>query len=102
MATNVPGVAIVIKAFLPTGKTIDEQFAALSLIKEAHATGDYSKVLAAAKIEEVKAEQKTRRMEDEPHQAVTDDDPSFAEVEAPAADADVPEFLKKDRKGKAA
>lgn len=102
MATNVPGVAIVIKAFLPVGKTIDEQFAALSLIKEAHATGDYSKVLAAAKIEEVKAEQKTRRMEDEPQQAVTDDDPSFSEVEAPAADADVPEFLKKDRKGKAA
>mgnify|MGYP003440162384 FL=1 len=64
MASHVPGIAIVIKAFLPTGKTLDEQFDALSLVKDAHATGDYSKVLAAANIDEVKAEQKTRRMEE--------------------------------------
>lgn len=64
MASHVQGIAITIKAFLPTGKTLDEQFAALSIVKDAHASGDYSKVLAAAKIDEVKAEQKTRRVED--------------------------------------
>lgn len=60
---NVSGVAIVIKAFLPTGKTLDEQFAALSIVKDAHESGDYSKLLAAASIDEVKTEQKVRRME---------------------------------------
>lgn len=106
---NVTGIAITIKAFLPTGKTIDEQFDALSLVKQAHETGDYSAVLAAAKIDEVKAEQKTRRVEDEPV-SEAGDDPDFAEVDggdpldqpAPADDADVPEFLKKDKKSKAA
>ena len=55
------GIAITIRAFLPTGKTLDEQFAALTMMKEAHETGDYSKVLAVAKIDEIKAEPKTRR-----------------------------------------
>ena len=63
---NVSGIAIVIKAFLPTGKTLDEQFAALSIVKNAHASGDYSPLLATAQIDEVKAEQKVRRMEDAP------------------------------------
>lgn len=66
MATNIAGIVIVIKAFLPTGKTLDEQFAALSIVKDAHAEGDYSKLLAAASIDEVKTEQKVRRMEDTP------------------------------------
>lgn len=66
MASHVSGIAIVIKAFLPTGKTVDQQFNALSLVKSAHETGDYSAVLKAAKIDEVKAEQKTRRMEEQP------------------------------------
>lgn len=66
MAKNQTGVAIVIKAFLPTGTTIDEQFAALSIVKDAHATGDYAALLKAAQIDEVKTEQKTRRVEDEP------------------------------------
>lgn len=63
---NVSGIAIVIKAFLPTGKTLDEQFAALSIVKDAHASGDYSPLLAAAQIDEVKTEQKVRRVEDAP------------------------------------
>lgn len=63
MAINQTGIAIVIKAFLPIGKTIDETYEALSLVKTAHETGDYSKVLAAASIDEIKAEQKTRRIE---------------------------------------
>lgn len=66
MASHVSGIAITIRAFLPTGKTVDEQFNALSLVKTAHETGDYSEVLKAAKIDDVKAEQKTRRMEDQP------------------------------------
>ena len=55
------GIAITIHAFLHTGKTLDEQFAALTMMKEAHASGDYSKVLAVAQIDEIKAEPKTRR-----------------------------------------
>lgn len=70
MATNVSGIAIVIKAFLPTGKTLDEQFEALSIVKDAHASGDYAKLLSAASIDEVKTEQKVRRMEDAPAEPV--------------------------------
>lgn len=55
------GIAITIRAFLHTGKTLDEQFAALTMMKEAHASGDYSKVLAVAQIDEIKAEPKNRR-----------------------------------------
>ena len=64
MAHNQQGIAISIKAWLPTGTTIDEQFEALSLVKQAHASGDYSALLAAAQIEAVKAEQKNRRVEE--------------------------------------
>lgn len=64
MASHVSGIAITIKAFLPTGKTIDEQFETLSLMKEAHKTGDYSAVLKVAIIDKISSEQKTRRMED--------------------------------------
>ena len=60
---NQNGIAITIKGFLPTGKTLDETFAALSIVKQAHETGDYAPLLAAAKVEEVKTEQKTRRVE---------------------------------------
>lgn len=66
MATNQTGIAIVIKAWLPAGKTLDEQFEALSLVKNAHETSDYSALLAASRVEEVKTEQKTRRMEETP------------------------------------
>lgn len=74
MATNQTGIAIVIRAFLPTGKTLDETFAALSIVKQAHETGDYSPLLAAATVEEVKTEQKTRRVNAAP--AISDDQPS--------------------------
>ena len=103
---NQTGIAIIIKAFLPTGKTLDEQFAALSIVKTAHETGDYAPVLAAASIDEVKAEQKTRRVE-EARQETPADDPDFEEIEdgprqtdiedaisGDVADEDVPDFLK--------
>lgn len=64
MATNQTGIAIVIKAFLPTGKTLDETYAALTVVKTAHETGNYAPLLALAKIDEVKTEQKTRRFEE--------------------------------------
>jgi hypothetical protein len=64
MATNQTGIAIVIKAFLPTGKTLDETYAALTVVKTAHETGDYAPLLSIAKIDEVKTEQKTRRVEE--------------------------------------
>lgn len=63
MAQNQNVIAISIKAFLPTGKTLDEQFAALSIVKQAHETGDYSSLLAAAQDVEIKTEAKTRRVE---------------------------------------
>lgn len=111
MAKHVQGIAIVIKAFLPTGSTIDEQFAALSMVKDAHASGDYSKVLAAAKIDEVKSEQKTRRIDDQPQataETVTTEDASglkaefdkvdpAGDIDAAANDEEVPAFLKKGK-----
>lgn len=113
---NVNGIAIVIKAFMPTGKTLDEQFAALSAVEAAHETGDYASLLANAKIEEVKTEQKTRRVEARAagEQPKTGDEQTDIEdftnktttdgpTPTPAADdADVPAFLKEGKKGKAA
>ena len=69
MATNQQGIAIGIKAFLPMGKSLDEQLAALNLVKTAHETGDYAALLAAAHDVEVKTEQKTRRVEPAPQPA---------------------------------
>jgi hypothetical protein len=119
---NQTGIAITIKAFLPTGKTLDEVFEALSIVKTAHATGDYSAVLKAALVEEVKTEQKTRRIEDavpapagetvltgsdanEEQEDASGLKAEFDAVEpageidpvADETDADVPEFVKKGR-----
>ncbi|RUX03173.1 MAG: hypothetical protein E5V51_00105 [Mesorhizobium sp.] len=128
---NQTGIAIVIKAFLPTGKTLDEQFAALSIVKTAHETSDYAALLKAASIEDVKTEQKTRRIEEQPqttagstsqtettstHEPGTTGETGGGEAgdgkadetqpdnQTAAADpaADVPEFLKKEKKAKAA
>jgi hypothetical protein len=122
---NQTGIVIVIKAFLPTGKTLDEQFAALSLVKEAHENGDYSELLQAAKIAEVKTEQKTRRIEhglpgvvpaiglltgDSTDQGMSESEPEGFDPEtegSPApetdvSDKDVPNFLKGKGKRKAA
>ena len=63
MATNQNIIAITIRAALPTGKTLDEQFAALSIVKQAHETGDYAPLLKAAQDVEIKTEAKTRRVE---------------------------------------
>lgn len=63
MAVNQSGVAITIKAWLPVTGDLDEQIAALQIVKTAHETGDYAEVLKAAKVDEVKSEQKTRRVD---------------------------------------
>ncbi|QND53449.1 hypothetical protein HB779_17310 [Phyllobacterium sp. 628] len=120
---NQTGIAITIRAFLQTGKTLDEQFNALSIVKAAHETGDYSALLKAATVDEVKTEQRTRRVEDTPPVTTTTDDQTTTTVtnettsetntvatdlddadqsEAPD-DASVPEFIKNDaKKNKAA
>lgn len=64
MATNQNIIAITIRAALPTGKTLDEQFAALSIVKTAHETGDYAPLLKAAQDVQIKTEAKTRRVEE--------------------------------------
>lgn len=116
---NQTGIAIVIKAFLPTGKTVNEQFEALSIVKTAHETSDYSALLKAASIEEVKTEQKTRRIEDQQQtqtqpatpgetmettsgETAGQEHPEPEVKPEPVDDADVPAFLKKDKKSKAA
>lgn len=86
MATNQTGIAIVIKAFLPTGKTLDETYAALTVVKTAHETGDYAPLLAVAKIDEVKTEQKTRRVEAEVQEPSAEDKSDGAAAEAALAE----------------
>lgn len=106
MATNQTGIAIVIRAFLPTGKTVEEHHAALTMMMKAHETKDYSEVLKASDISDVKAEPKTRRIEtdepasDEPAAAPTDDSgltDAFNAVE-PAGPIDEPEPAKRRAK----
>lgn len=63
MKANQTGIFISIKAWLPTGKSLDDQFNALSIVKAAHTTGDYAPLLAAAVVESVQTEQRTRRMD---------------------------------------
>ncbi len=101
MAQNQTGIAIVIRAFIPMGKSLDDQLTALTLVKDAHETGDYSKVLAAATIDDVKAEQKTRRGKDNDAASAPENDPDFAEP-SPATDddEDVPAFVKKGKSAK--
>ncbi|OJF91186.1 hypothetical protein AX761_22730 [Rhizobium sp. 58] len=77
---NQTGIAITIKAFLPTGKTLDEQFAALSIVKAAHESGDYTALLKAAGVDEVKTEQKTRRVEEPTAVRLTDEIARHLEV----------------------
>lgn len=67
---NQNGIAIIIKAWLPTGKTLDEQLSALTIVKAAHESSDYAPLLAAAKIEAVSTESKTRRMGENPTTAM--------------------------------
>lgn len=121
MAVNQTGIAIVIKAFLPIGKDLDEQLAALTLVKTAHETSDYSALLAAAHVDDVKTEQKTRRVDEPvPQTASEAADQAAAEINEdrplaqtaitkaepeqtamPVDDDEVPAFLKK-AKAKAA
>ncbi len=107
---NQNGIAIVIKAWLPVTGSISEQIAKLQMVETAHTSGDYAPLLAVAKVEDVKTEQKTRRIDDEPaapKDAGDLDEPETADPTTdasglaaafdavePADDADVPRFLK--------
>lgn len=66
MAHNQPGIAITIKAWLPSGKDLDAAHKALSIVKEAHETGNYATLLAAAQVEDVKTTMTQRRVEEAP------------------------------------
>ncbi len=88
MAVNRSGIAIVLKAFLPTGKTLDEQFAALSIVKAAHETGDYAALLRVAKDVEIKTEAKTRRIEEAAREGVNIHDIGPDEPTGPNPDYD--------------
>lgn len=66
MATNQTGIAIIIKAWLPVSGPISEQITKLQMVEAAHSTGDYAELLKAASVEDIKTEQKTRRVEDAP------------------------------------
>ena len=66
MAKREKGIAIYIKGFLPHGDSVDEQLDALTLVKRAHESGDYSAVLAKSKIDEVKTTPTTRVADDTP------------------------------------
>lgn len=81
MARSKTGLAITIKAFLTLKPNdLDQNLAALTLAKEAHATGDYSKLIAAAEIDEVGVIQKTRRVDDEPVTAGPEAGPLLAKM----------------------
>jgi hypothetical protein len=59
---NQTGIAITIKAFLNTGTSAEDQYKALGVLMDAQKSGDYTKLLGMSTVEEVKAEQKTRRV----------------------------------------
>lgn len=60
---NQSGIAIKIEMFLPTGATIEEAYTALSMVRDATETGDYTSVLAAAKMDSIVIKQVNRRTE---------------------------------------
>lgn len=89
MAVNQQGIAISIKAFLPMGRALDDQLAALNLVKTAHETGDYAALLAASQDVEVKTEQKTRRVDPIPVVSrVVGEEPQPATAAEPAPAAE--------------
>lgn len=112
---NQTGISINIKAFIETGRSVEAQFHALSTLKLAHETGDYSEALKLAIIDEVKSEIKTRRDPNKPSVTPADErqldietytttTPSQAQTSLPADDVppgeeftddDVPAFLRR-------
>ena len=110
---NQNGIFIVLKAWLPVEGSISEQITKLQMVEAAHASGDYADLLKAAKVEDIKTEQKTRRVEDQPQTAgqqapETETEGETAEGETGAegesgaeADDPVPQFLKPKRRAAA-
>jgi len=93
VATNQTGISIIIKAWLPVTGSFKEQIASLQMVEAAHASGDYAELLKSASVEDIKTEQKTRRVEDapvSPMKAIADDmaagTATFAQGETTATD----------------
>lgn len=63
---NQNGIAVTIKGFLPTGKTLDEQFAAMSLVRAAQGnTYEIAELINSLTDFSFDAQIKTRRVNDE-------------------------------------
>lgn len=90
MARTQAGLVISIKAFIPLTRDLNQNLEALTLAKVAHETGDYSALIAAAQVDEVKVEQRSRRVEDAPV-APEPAGPLLAAMEEEAPEAE-PEF----------
>lgn len=108
MAKNKTVIALSINAHIVIEGGIDKQAEALNLVKEAHETGNYSKVLAVATIDAVKAEMRRRRFETEA--ASTAPQPPAEAGNTPVIDAgntpdpsadidekDIPAFIRKGK-----
>ncbi|WP_026793170.1 hypothetical protein [Pleomorphomonas oryzae] len=66
MAKHVQIIALAIKGYIIVDRDMGKQLEALTALRDAHTSGDYSKVIAMATIDAVKAEQKSRRFDDAP------------------------------------
>lgn len=65
MAHIQTGLSITIKAFIHLKpRDLNHQLEMLTLAKQAHETGEYAALIAAAQITEVKVEQKSRKVEE--------------------------------------
>ena len=59
------GLSITIKAFIQLKpRDLNHQLEMLTLAKQAHETGDYAALISAAQINEVRVEQKSRKVDD--------------------------------------
>lgn len=90
---NVRGIVISVKAFLPLTGSLDQQIEALTAVKEANASGNYLDLFKSAGIviDEVKAEEKTRRVaatEAAPATEGNADNAGTSEASASASSAD--------------
>lgn len=102
MARNQNGLAISIKAFIPMrANDLNQNLEVLTLAKTAHETGDYAALIAAASIDEVKVEQKSRRVEDAPETpAAAEPGPLLAAMEEPTpAPEEAPAAFSSRRQG---
>ncbi len=84
MARHLQVIEISIKAHIVVDRDMNKQLEALTALKAAHESGDYSKVIAMATVDAVKAQQKSRRFEDAPAIEPSDDNHGAATTDGDA------------------